>query len=215
MAASQIAKIIWLLSTLAKEIVVTRVQMSDVRREQGLQAPMGRFIKIPHYPPKESRSISARNADTLYSLAWVDLSEPHVFSHPDLDKCFYLFEMTDLWAIDFETPGTRTTGGAAADYLLTGPGWCGSVPSGLHHIKSETRFMVILGRSLIDGAEVDYKIVNDLPEQLKLTPLSAWGSSFTYRDSRVTSNSRFNMTASHKKLLTRWIRLPASISWRC
>ncbi len=35
---------------------------------------------------------------------------------------FYLFEMTDLWMKDFDTPGTRTQGGKAANYLLTGPG---------------------------------------------------------------------------------------------
>ena len=69
--------------------------------------------------------VSAPNADTLYSLAWLDLTEPQVFSHPDMGKRFYLFEMTDLWMTDFDTPGTRTAGGEAANYLITGPGWSG------------------------------------------------------------------------------------------
>jgi hypothetical protein len=193
---------------------VARVEMSDLAKGRGLQAPMGHFIKVPRYPPTRHCSVSASNANTLYSLAWVDLSEPHVFSHPDMDKRFYLFEMTDLWAIDIETPGTRTTGGAAADYLLTGPGWCGTVPVGLHQIKSETRYMVILGRTLLDSTEFDYEIVNDLPEHIKLTPLSAWGNSFSYQASRAKPNSGFCMTANHKKLSTRWIRLATSNPWR-
>lgn len=193
---------------------MTRVEMCDVAIGRRLQAPMGHFIKVPRYPPTKYRSVSASNADARYSLAWVDLLEPHVFSHPDMDKCFYLFEMTNMSAIDFETRGTRTTGGAAADYLLTGPGWCGAVPVGLHQIKSETRYMVILGRTLLDSTEVDYEIVNDLPEQIKLTPLSAWGNSFSYRASRAKPNSGFSMTANHKKLSTRWILLPTSNSWR-
>jgi hypothetical protein len=49
--------------------------------------------------------VSAPNADTLYSLAWVDLSEPQVFSHPDMGKRFYLFEMVDLFMNVFDSPG--------------------------------------------------------------------------------------------------------------
>jgi hypothetical protein len=72
---------------------------------------MGQFVNIERYPPANYRGVSAPNADTLYSLAWLDLTEPQVFSHPDMGKRFYLFEMTDLWMPDFETPGTRTIGG--------------------------------------------------------------------------------------------------------
>src|SRR5436305_15091010 len=55
---------------------VTRVQMSNVSKAEGLQAPMGQFINIPRYPPANYRAVSAPNADTLYSLAWVDTSQP-------------------------------------------------------------------------------------------------------------------------------------------
>jgi hypothetical protein len=58
---------------------------------------MGEFINVPRYPPAEFRGVSAPNADTLHSLAWLDRAEPQVFSHPDMGKRFYLFEMTDLW----------------------------------------------------------------------------------------------------------------------
>jgi hypothetical protein len=173
---------------------VTRVQMSNVAKQEGLHAPMGQFINIPRYPPAEFRAVSAPNADTLYSLAWLDLSEPQVFSHPDMDKRFYLFEMTDLWMIDFDTPGTRTTGGGAAGYLLTGPGWSGTVPSGLEQIKVATQYMVILGRTYADGSPADYATVNALQAQYKITPLSSWGKSFTYQAPQVNPNPGFSMT---------------------
>jgi hypothetical protein len=48
---------------------VTRVQMSNVPKIEGLHAPMGQFINVPRYPPAEFRGVSAPNADTLYSLA--------------------------------------------------------------------------------------------------------------------------------------------------
>src|SRR5271166_6406893 len=77
---------------------ITRVQFSNVKR----------------YPPADFRGVSAPNADTLYSIAWLDLAEPQVFSHPDMGERYYMFEMTDLWMTDFDTPGTRTTGEKAA-----------------------------------------------------------------------------------------------------
>lgn len=71
---------------------VTRVQMSNVPELRGLQAPMGQFINVPRYPPADYRGVSAPNADTLYSLAWLDLgAEPIVFSHPDMGNRFFLF----------------------------------------------------------------------------------------------------------------------------
>jgi len=132
---------------------VTRVQMSNVDKVYGMHAPTGQFANIKRYPPADFRGVSAPNADTLYSVAWLDLAEPQVFSHPDMGKRFYLFEMTDLWMTDFETPGTRTAGGQAANYLITGPGWADAVPAGMKQINCATRYIVILGRTYADGTD--------------------------------------------------------------
>lgn len=180
---------------------ITRVQMSNVPKEEGLQAPMGKFINVKRYPPADYRGVSAPNADTLYSLAWVDLSEPQVFSHPDMGNRFYLFEMTDLWMIDFNTPGTRTAGGSAANYLLTGPGWKGEVPAGMKHIPVETAYMVILGRIYSNGTEEDYKKVNGLQEKLALIPLSSWGKDYVYTAPAVNPNPGFSMTAKPQEVI--------------
>jgi hypothetical protein len=144
---------------------VTRVQMSNVDKTEGMHAPSGQFANIKRYPPAAFRGVSAPNADTLYSVAWVDLTEPQVFSHPDMGKRFYLFEMTDLWMTDFNSPGTRTTGGQAANYLITGPGWAGNVPAGMKQIKCATRYMVILGRTYADGTDQDYAAAAHRPIQ--------------------------------------------------
>jgi hypothetical protein len=174
---------------------VTRVQMSNVpKADETMHAPMGQFSNVPRYPPADYRGVSAPNADTLYSLAWLDLTEPQVFSHPDMGKRFYLFEMTDLWMTDFDTPGTRTAGGKAANYLITGPGWKGTVPAGMKQIKCPTQYMVILGRTYANGTDADYKAVNALQAQYKVTPLSSWGKSSTYQAPAVNPNPGFSMT---------------------
>jgi hypothetical protein len=174
---------------------VTRVQMTNVPKAEGLRAPMNQFANVPRYPPANYRGVSAPNADTLYSVANLDLAEPMVFSHPDMGDRFYLFEVVDLWMTDLESsPSTRTAGGAAANYLFTGPGWKGEIPAGMKHIPMATRYMIILGRTYADGSEQDYKAVNELQAQFKLTPLSAWGKSYSYQAPPVDQNPGFSMT---------------------
>jgi hypothetical protein len=173
---------------------VTRVQMSNVPKVEGLHASTGQFINVPRYPPAEFRGVSAPNADTLYSIAWLDLSEPQVFSHPDMGTRFYLFEMTDLWMTDFDSPGRRRAGGKAANYLLTGPGWSGTVPAGMKQIKCATQYMVILGRTYASGSPADYETVNALQAQYKIVPLASWGKPFNYKAPPVNPSPGFSMT---------------------
>jgi Protein of unknown function (DUF1254) len=172
---------------------VTRVQMSNVPKVDAYKAPMGQFINVPKYPAADIRVISAPNADTLYSMSWLDLAEPQVFSHPDMGDRFYLFEVVDLWMSDSESsPSKRTAGGKAANYLFTPPDWKGEVPAGMKHIPMATRYMIILGRTYANGTEEDYKAVNALQAQLKVTPLSAWGKPYTPVAPAVDPNPGFH-----------------------
>lgn len=173
---------------------VTRLQMSNVATVEALRAPLNQFINVKRYPPADYRGVSAPNADTLYSLAWLDLKEPQVFSHPDMGNRYHLFPMVDLWMTIFASPGTRTGDSKAADYLLTGPGWTGEVPKGMKHIQSATRYMVILGRTYADGTDADYQAVNALQGQYKITPLAAWGKPFTPAAPPVDANPGISMT---------------------
>jgi hypothetical protein len=183
---------------------VTRVQGTNVSKIEPdrLSAPMNQFANVPRYPPADYRGVSAPNADTLYSVAWLDLSDPMVFSHPDMGSRFYLFEMADLWMTDLESsPSTRTAGGKAANYLITGPGWNGTVPTGMKHIPMATPYMVILGRTYADGTEQDYKAVNNLQAHYKITPLSASGKPYTPVTSPVNPNPGFSMTAKPQEAI--------------
>lgn len=54
--------------------------------------------------------------------------------------------------------------------------------------------MVILGRTYADGTEADYKAVNALQAQYKITPLSSWGKPYTPVAPPVNPNPGFSMT---------------------
>lgn len=153
---------------------VTRVQMTNVAEREALKGPMGQIFDVNGCPPGDYRGVSAPNADTLYSVGWLDLTEPQVFSHPDMGKRYYLFPMYSLWMPVIYSAGSRTTG-EKANLLLTGPGWRGEVPGGMTHVKSPSRYMLILGRTYADGTE-RYKIVNALQAKYDVRlPLSAVG----------------------------------------
>jgi hypothetical protein len=181
---------------------VTRVQMSNVAKADALHAPVDTFINVLRYPPGEYRGVSAPNADTLYSLAWVDVGrEPVVFSHPDMGKRYYLLPMYSLWMPVIDSPGSRTTGGKAANILISGPGWQGTVPAGMQHVQSPTRYLAILGRTYADGSDADYKAVNALQAQYKIVPLSSFGKPFTYVAPPVDPNPGFSMTDKPQQVI--------------
>jgi hypothetical protein len=183
---------------------VTRVQMTHTTQAspEHQKAPMGQFLNVPRYPPANYRGISAPNADTLYSIAWIDVSEPQVFSQPAMpDGRFYMFPMYNLWMVDFASKGSRTAGQAAANYLLTRSDWKGEVPKGMVHVPVETRYMVILGRTYANGTEADYKAVNGLQAQLKITPLSAWGTDYKPKAAPLDPNPPFSMTDKPQKVI--------------
>jgi hypothetical protein len=57
---------------------MTRRVMTNMAAPQGRRAPMGQLANATQYPTPAFRDVTAPNADTLYSSAWIDLSkEPY------------------------------------------------------------------------------------------------------------------------------------------
>lgn len=155
---------------------VTRRQMTNMEagKEFG-KGPMNMFVHAPAFPPAEFKSVVRPNFDTLYSIAWLDLTkEPLVVSAPDTAGRFYLLPMLDMWSDVFASPGSRTTGTQAGDFLITPPGWSGPVPAGMTEIKAPTPYVWIIGRTKTDGPP-DYDAVHQIQAGYKVTLLSQWG----------------------------------------
>ncbi|MDM0047701.1 DUF1254 domain-containing protein [Variovorax sp. J22R115] len=155
---------------------LTRLQSTNI--EPGKQfgkGPMNMFVNIPAYPPADLKVVVRVNFDTLYSIAWLDLTEePQVVSAPDTAGRFFLLPMLDMWSDVFASPGWRTTGTQAGDFLVTPPGWTGRLPEGLTHIPAPTSYVWIIGRTRTDGP-ADYEAVRAIQAGYLVTPLSSRG----------------------------------------
>ncbi|HXX52813.1 MAG TPA: DUF1254 domain-containing protein [Xanthobacteraceae bacterium] len=154
---------------------LTRRQLTNVERPEGIHAPMNTFVSLKEYPSADMRVVVRPNFDTLYTSAYLDLmAEPMVVSAPDTGGRYYLLPMLDMWTDVFASPGWRTTGTQAANFLVTPPGWTGAVPPGMTRIEAPTPYVWIIGRTKTDGPQ-DYDAVHKIQAGYKITPLSGWG----------------------------------------
>lgn len=165
---------------------MTRRVMTNVARPGGTRAPMGQFVHLRHHPTAQFHDVTAPNADTLYSTAWVDLSNgPYILTIPDAHGRYYLMPMLDAWTNVFASPGKRTTGTGPQTYALVGPGWKGTLPAGVKAIRSPTATVWIIGRTYCTGTADDYKKVHQFQDGLSLVPLGAYGKSYMPPPGRV------------------------------
>jgi len=159
---------------------MTRRVMTNVEKPEGSKAPMGQLARLRSYPAVDDHSVTAPNADTLYTLTWLDVSkEPWIVSIPDMKDRYFLLPMLDGWTNVFQVPGKRTTGTKAQKYAITGPGWSGSLPTGVTEYKSPTGMVWVLGRIYCTGTPADYKAVHVLQDLVSAVPLSAYGKPYT------------------------------------
>ena len=159
---------------------MTRKVMTNVEGPENGLAPMGQFANLRKHPDVTFRDVTAPNADTLYSSAFLDLTrEPYVLSLPNEHGRYYLMPMLSGWTNVFQVPGTRTTGTDAQTYVITGPGWKGTLPQGVTEYKSPTNMVWIIGSTYSTGTPEDYKAVHAIQDQYKLVPLSAYGKPYT------------------------------------
>jgi hypothetical protein len=107
---------------------LTRKQLTNVERPEGIHGPMNMFVSLGKYPSADMRVVVRPNFDTLYTTAFLDLaSEPMIVSVPDTGGRYYLLPMLDMWTDVFASPGWRTTGTQAGTFLVTPPGWSGTL----------------------------------------------------------------------------------------
>jgi len=137
--------------------------------------PQALFADPIHTPlPPGSSDLMNRgtNRDTLYVCGWLDLSNgPLVLRVPDMAGRYYSVQFTDPSKnTNFAYVGKRTTGTKASDYLITGRGWNGQLPSGMKQIPSPNTAVLVIGRVFVAN-DSDLPTAYALAKQIQLRPL--------------------------------------------
>jgi hypothetical protein len=138
--------------------------------------PVNTLYAVPTLasPSASNSSLLATGTDdVLYVGGLLDLSKgPLVLHVPDMAGRYYSVQFTDPSdGADFAYVGKRTTGTEAGEYLISGPGWKGTVPQGMAQIASPNNAVLVIGRVFVES-DSDLPTAYGLAKQIQLTPLS-------------------------------------------
>ncbi|WP_232819083.1 DUF1254 domain-containing protein [Homoserinimonas sp. OAct 916] len=125
-------------------------------------------------PAESGAGLMATGADDLlYVGGWINLRKgPRVLHVPEMAGRYYSVQLTDpSESANFAYVGVRTTGTAAGDFLLSGPGWKGTVPIGFSQISSPNNSVLVIGRVFVEN-DSDLSAAYALAQQIQLTPLN-------------------------------------------
>ena len=123
----------------------------------------------------DSRSLFlTANADTVYFLAFLDLSDGPLVLETPSDILGIVDDMWFGWITDFGLPGADR--GQGGTYLLLPPGYDGPLPEGGFYVRhSSTNHVILLGRAFIDqnAGNDPAPTATRIKEQLKIYPYVA------------------------------------------
>ena len=119
-------------------------------------------------------TVTSPNQDTLYCQVQFDLSkEPVVVVVPPIKDRYSSFEFLDAFTNDYAYVGERATGTTGGTYLIAGPEWNGTIPTGMTKIWTPTNLAWLLNRILVKGPS-DLSNVNAIQDKIIVKPLSAF-----------------------------------------
>jgi hypothetical protein len=119
--------------------------------------------------------IPAPNVDTLYGIAWLDLSAgPVVLDVLDAGDRYYSIHFMDAYENSFAYVGRRATGDRAGSYVIAPSGWSGSdLPPQAKRIDAPTGVVLLLARTLVAGP-ADLAAAQAVQAGYTLSPLAGY-----------------------------------------
>ena len=174
--------IVWALGTPAFIYLWPRITVNGFKRAiltQGFGGgpiPVNTLYAAPNTASASAAagSLLATGAeDLLYVAGWLDLSKgPQILHVPDMAGRYYSVQFTDpSTSANFAYVGKRTTGTRAGNFVLSGPGWKGTVPHGMTQISSPRESALVIGRVFVESDD-DLPGAYALAKQIQLAPLN-------------------------------------------
>lgn len=151
----------------------TKEKMTNTETSTGTQAPINQLAHAKELATAKSLNVVTPNTDTIYSQAFLDLSDTAmVLVKPKVDR-FLTIQVMDAYTNTVEVLGT---GGDTQDerkYLFTGPDYKGDIPSDMDQVALAQNMTWLLIRTLSKGPD-DIENVHAIQDGFQLLPLEAY-----------------------------------------
>lgn len=149
----------------------TRASMTAApSQDGGLTFRLNEFTHIDRLPEPEDDQVIRPNVDTLYSVAWLDLSQgPIRLEWPGMDDRYWVFQILDGWTDVVASPGTRTVGNEAGAMVLARPDDVEAGAPQTSVVEIDTDIAWIIGRVATSSAPADLARANSLQRQFILS----------------------------------------------
>lgn len=161
-------------------------------------APTGQITMLSDYIDPGQTFIACPNQDVVYGLGFFALDkQPVVIQIPDVGDRFWVVAAYDQ-RTDQITKLGKQYGTEPGFYLLAGPNWEGSVPTGIKSVlRSSTELGCAIPRLFMDDTDADRAALQPLIDQIAVYPLSEFdGTMKTIDWSEVPSFSSPDQQAS-------------------
>jgi hypothetical protein len=175
------AGIVWVIGAPAFILFWPRITVGGFKRAivkhgfGGGPIPVNTLYAVPNISSSAQSAgsvLATGTDDVLYVGGWLDLRVgPQVLHTPDMAGRYFSVQLTDPSdSANFAYVGKRTTGTEAGDFVLSGPGWTGTVPDGMTQISSPSNTVLVIGRVFVEN-ESDQPAAYELARQIQVTPL--------------------------------------------
>jgi hypothetical protein len=149
------------------------------------QAPINQLYYSKELANASNKGVVTINTDTLYSQAFLDLSNTAmVLVMPQADR-FCSGEIMDAYTNSIKIVGSGSDTPEQTTYLLTGPDYTGEIPDNMTQVAMPTNMGWIIVRVLSYG-EDDLDNVYALQSQMELMPIENYLSEDVYTPAQGT-----------------------------
>ncbi len=101
---------------------VTRRHLARGERRSDEQRQANLLLHNHEMASDKWRAVARSNIDTLFSSAWIDLSNgPATIRFPSAGDRYFMFQMLDMWTDTYAVVGSRTIGQNGGTITLVGP----------------------------------------------------------------------------------------------
>ena len=165
----------------------TMEAMTNTVAPSNTRAPINQLIHAKGLATAASKDIVTPNVDTVYSQAYLDLSETAmVYVKPQTDR-FCSVEVMDAYTNAVSILGSGGDTQEQQTYLITGPNYKGTVPDNMKQVSLPTNLSWVLIRVVCNG-DADLDNVYAIQNQMQLLPLDAYLSGAPYTPPTGTDN---------------------------